>query len=117
MMTAFLSPEAEAIKRKIEKYREDHSAQVIEPQELVALFSSPRDQAIILSADEVASILSTVAGRNISNDYVKRLRLSNRLQAKKLSERAYAFRLGDILLVKFREPYENKPTGRPRKEK
>lgn len=117
MMTAALSQEAEAIVKKIEKYREEHPVQIIEPSELVSLFSSPRDQSIILSADEVASILSSIAGRDISNDYVKRLRLSERLPAKRLSERAYAFRLSDVLLVRFKERYKNRPPGRPRKNK
>lgn len=110
-----VTEEAKRFIKRIEKCREETKS--IPPlSELVKLFQG-RELDTILTAQEAALIGSAVAGRSISTDYIKRMRLDGRLPGKQISERAYAYRLRDLLAVEYRKPYTKKPTGRKPKTK
>lgn len=110
-----ISEEAQSIANKIDEMRTG-LGRAPAYKELAGLFPV-RALDTVLSADEVAIIGSAIAGRQISTDYIKRLRLAGRLTAKQISPRAYIYRLKDMLLVEFRAPYAHKPTGRPPKRR
>lgn len=113
MLTMILSDEVQSIVQRIEKHRT--GSDPLLPSDMVKLFHS-RELDTVLNADEAAHVASMAAGRPISTDYIKRLRLTGRLRAKKVNERAYIFTLKDVLLLEYRPAYKRKPPGRPRKQ-
>lgn len=90
-----------AVAERIREAREKSGKIFLEPAELIALCSKQELDELI-NAEEASTILSAVAGRHISPDYVKLLRLRERLPvAKQASKRAYLYRLRDTLFVTF----------------
>lgn len=112
MRTPIISEDIRPVMARLLAYRNQREDGPMEPAETVRLFHT-RELDVILNPDEAAAIASIAAGRAISPDYIKRLRLAKRLRAKKVSTRAYVFALRDVLLLEYRQPYERKPPGRP----
>jgi hypothetical protein len=89
-----------AITERIEQAREQKGAP-LESTELIDLCSK-KELDELLTSEETAAILSAIAGRKITPDYVKLLRLKKRLPfAKQVTKRAYVYRLRDCFFVFF----------------
>ncbi|MGI9059754.1 MAG: hypothetical protein ACR2H5_14370 [Ktedonobacteraceae bacterium] len=109
MADTYLTPEVMHLAEKIRRDREQKQRQAT-VDELVALTPvGIRDSSI--SADEVASLASAITGRTITRDYVKHLRLAERIPSRRVGARAFVFKLRDALFLDYRQ------VGRPRKVK
>jgi len=87
---------------RIERAKKESNGTPLAQQELVKLFTK-HEQEQFLTPDEMAHLLSAIAGRKISTDYVKLLRRKERLpEAKKVNERAYIYKLRGAFAVTFR---------------
>jgi hypothetical protein len=103
-----IDPTVAAIATRIETAREQSEKTFLSSAELVEMCSK-KELDELVSAQEAALILSAMAGRNISADYVKLLRLRGRLNAaRQVSQRAYLFRLRDVFFVVFNEKHNKK---------
>jgi hypothetical protein len=91
----------ESITKRIEDARKKSENDFLGVDELVKLCSK-QELSSLLTSDETAKVLTAMAGRNISMDYVKLLRRKDRLPVgRQVTERAYLYRLQDILFVTF----------------
>lgn len=99
---AIISKEAERLAARIRETQHEKAGKLT-AAELVAL-CTPKELEELTNAHEAALILSAIAGRHISADYVKLLRLRGRLPVgKRLGERAYTYRVRDLLFVSFKQ--------------
>lgn len=94
-----IDPTIAAIAIRIETTRTQSEKTFLSPAELVDLCTK-KELDELVSSQEAATVLTAMAGRSISTDYVKLLRLKGRLSAaKQVSQRSYLFRLRDVFFV------------------
>lgn len=90
------------VKKRIRQAKEEHKGQLVNPHDLAKLFTT-HELDTLYTPSETSEILTEVAGRDISMDYVKLLRLKGRLPAgKQVTQRAYMYKLLNVLFVTFR---------------
>ena len=100
-----IDPTIAALTLRIEETRMQSEKPFLSSAELVELCSK-KELDELINAQEAAAILTAMAGRTISADYVKLLRLKKRLtSAKQVSQRAYLYRLRDVFFVVFNEKH------------
>lgn len=101
-----IDPNVATIATTIENARNQSGKIFLSSSELIALCSR-KELDEMINAEEVAAILTAMAGRKISADYVKLLRLQQRLPAaKQVSKRAYLYRMRDAFFVTFNEKHK-----------
>jgi hypothetical protein len=91
------------IKKRIRQAKDKQEGNAVDPHELASLFTK-HELDTLYTPSETSDILAEIAGRPISLDYIKLLRLKGRLPAgKQVTPRAYMYKLLNVLYVTFRQ--------------